>query len=332
MSYIFPYWMVERGSRIALYGFGRVGQEFFMQLNIFGYAECVLVTDQSFINYGNVKAPFAHPKALTVVDYDYVVIAVLNKKIANGIKNEIISICGGNLPEERIIWSEFYAMEFNNWSINKTQYLSNPDFFAKIAKKYFDVSNANWDFTRCQFYQSYSELGIAGIRNSQERIAIYRCRELLKTTDHVLDIGCNCGFLDLQIAPYVNHITGLDVQKAFIEIANETKAYTGTLNATFLCADYAHAEIKESFNAIFALAVHSNIITSDVTEEQYVGALMKNLTADGYLFFESHDLTTDRIRYRRLVEKLCSSGMEILRMDNYRSDFEREITILRKTL
>lgn len=330
MSFLFPYWQIEKGSRVALYGFGRVGQDFFMQMELFGYCHCVLVTDSAFRDYEDIRAPFARPEELAKTEFDYIVIAVLDQEKANEIKTEIKRVCMGNVAEQAIIWSRAYAADYPTWPANKGRYLSNPDFYQSITKKYFQVRGANWRFPRSQFYQSYSEIGIPGIRNTQERIAIYGCRDYLKSTDQVLDIGCNCGFFDLQISSYVGQITGMDPQDEFVQIANETKKILGIKNATFVCADYANARLPNSYDAIFSLAVHSNVILSGISIESYMEKIMGNLAKDGILFFESHDLRNDKDRYKYMVQEFSRRGMEICRKETYKSDFERTITVFRK--
>jgi len=37
MNYLFPYNLVEKGSKIAIYGFGNVGQDFFEQIITMNY-------------------------------------------------------------------------------------------------------------------------------------------------------------------------------------------------------------------------------------------------------------------------------------------------------
>ena len=72
---------------------------------------------------------------------------------------------------------------------------------------------------------------------------IYHVKRYLKTTDEVLDIGCNCGFLDIQLNEYVKSIKGIDVESLFIEIANRTKEYVGVSNVQFAVMDFKE-EVK----------------------------------------------------------------------------------------
>ena len=54
-----------------------------------------------------------------------------------------------------------------------------------------------------KLYQSYDELNVEGQRNTERRIIEYELKKHLQETDSVLDIGCNCGFIDLQISYFI---------------------------------------------------------------------------------------------------------------------------------
>ena len=86
MNYVFPYNSVEKGSRIAIYGFGLVGRDFFEQIISFGYCEIVLCVDKSFESYDEINRPFGKINELNEVEYDYLVIAVENAIVAKEIR------------------------------------------------------------------------------------------------------------------------------------------------------------------------------------------------------------------------------------------------------
>ena len=330
MSFLFPYWMVKEHSREGIYGFGDVGRNFFLQLKLMNYADCVLVTDREFEDFKECNLPFVAPDRLGNIELDYLIIAVLDKKVADDIKASVITKYGENIVEEKIVWSPYYNANIACWPYDKSLYLKNPAFYEYIADKYFSVQDANWKFDRGRFYQSYLDIGISGIRNSQERIEIYHLRNILKKTDSVLDVGCNCGFFDLQVAPLVRKMTGMDIEPNFIDIANKTALYGKIENASFICASYADAEVKDKYDAVFSLAVHSNIILSGLSEEEYVRKILANVADEGHFFFESHDWKNDAERYRRLSGKFIEHGFELVMRKDYRSDFERRITVFRK--
>lgn len=323
MSYIFPYYLIEKDSRVAVYGFGRIGREFFWQMEKFGYCQCVMCVDKRFQYYENVERPFARVEELKKEKFDYVLIAIRDKETALAVKEDLKSL---GVEERKIVWSENYEADCDIWPANKKRYLANPQFYRSIIEKYHRTDGT---YGR-RFYQSFTQLGIQGIRNTQERIALYRVKDFLKKTDIVLDIGCNCGFFDLQISPYVDRVIGMDIEPLFIEIARETKEYLGVTNADFQRSDYFLADPQEQYDAVFSLAVHTNIMVSGASEEEYVNRIMKNIKPGGYLFFESHNLLNDADRYAGLCKRFVESGMTICHRENYFSDFDRDITVLQR--
>lgn len=325
MNYIFPYNLIEKGSKVAIYGFGKIGQDFFEQIIATDYCECVLCVDKSFESYEKIHYPFGRIKELETTIYDHLIVAAYTPKLANEIRDLLMTM---NIDSNKIIWSPFYSMK-SIWPNNKRQYLENPDFYIDITKKY---RIANSIYGGGEFYQSYSEIGLAGTRNIQERIDIYHVKNYLKTTDEVLDIGCNCGFLDLQLSEYVKSIKGIDIEPLFIEIANKTKKYVGISNVQFAVMDFKE-EVKNDhlkYDAIFSLAVHTNVFQTGVAERQFAEDIMSKLKDEGILFLESHNLINDRERFDRICGIFLNSGMKILERENYFSDFDRDIVVMKK--
>jgi len=281
--------------------------------------------DKSFESYETINNPFGRIKDLEIIEYDYLVVAAYTLKLANEIRDTLKCT---NIEKNKIIWSPYYAIK-RIWPNNKRQYLANPKFYIDIIKKYHI---ANSIYGGGEFYQSYSEIGLAGTRNIQERIDIYHAKKYLKPTDEVLDIGCNCGFLDLQLGRYVKSIKGIDVEPFFIEIANKTKEYVSASNVNFVVMDFKEEikNISEKYNVIFALAIHTNVFQTGVAEQQFVDDIMNKLKDGGILFFESHNLVNDRERFDRICALLKNVGMKILERENYFSDFDRDILVMKK--
>jgi len=95
---IFPYDVVKRNSKIIIYGAGQVGREFIHQLNSNNFCEVILWIDKSFDN--ECVMP---PDRLLIIsrdDYDYVVLATLNRFFTEEMKCNLTDM---GVPEERII-------------------------------------------------------------------------------------------------------------------------------------------------------------------------------------------------------------------------------------
>lgn len=66
-------------------------------------------------------------------------------------------------------------------------------------------------YGRYGFYQGFERLLLPGQRPVENRLESYALTGLLDTSMTALDIGCNCGFLSLCIAPHVAAITGVEL-------------------------------------------------------------------------------------------------------------------------
>lgn len=99
----FPYEQVSYKSKIALYAAGMVGKSFYFQLKASKYAELVLWIDRDWENI-NTEFKIDSVEKIASVDYDYLVIAIDSKIIADKIKQILIQM---NVPENKIVWSEY---------------------------------------------------------------------------------------------------------------------------------------------------------------------------------------------------------------------------------
>lgn len=325
MNYIFPYNLIEKGSKVAIYGFGNVGTDFFEQILYSGYCECVLCVDRNFETYEKIEKPFGRIKELSSVKYDNIIIAIQNKKIADEV---IESIKALGVDEKKIIWSPYYSMK-RIWPNNKRQFLENPKFYMEITKKY---RIANSIYGGGAFYQSFSQLGISGTRNIKERLGVYNVKKYVKSTDSVLDIGCNCGFFALQLGEYAKSVKGIDIDPQFIDIANAAKDYLGVTNVEFSINDFQseYNDNKGPYEVVFALAVYTNVFQTGVAEKQFVEEIIGLIAQNGILFFESHNLINDRERFNRICDMFYDSGMKLLERENYFSDYDRDIVVMQK--
>ncbi|MBE7009466.1 MAG: class I SAM-dependent methyltransferase [Ruminococcaceae bacterium] len=328
MAYLFPFGEIPAGSKIILYGMGEVGKDFYLQLHELRDRYELLAWTATTVDAHELERPFDYTRNIPSYPYDYVVIAVMEEKKAIQIKETLDRL---GVPKEKQIWlPQYYAMSGDQLPTNRKTMLKNLDFYMDILA---ERRRSDSMFGGASFYQSYSELGLRGQRNSGERIILYHLNEYLKKTDEVLDVGCNCGFFDLQMAPMVKHVTGCDLDEHLIRIANRTKRFIGCDNANFLCGDFWQMKPTEKrYQAVFACAIHYWVISGGVSPADFVGRLYDALTEGGYLFFESQDLGAfgDRELFEKLQAMFLDRGMECLLCRNYRTDFEREIVVLRK--
>lgn len=97
-SYYFENEALLTNKRIVIYGAGRVGVDYYTQLN--GICQDVRMVDRNFENIGidNVY----NPKTIQDIEADYVLIAVEKEEIASEI---MIDLGEMGIPKEKILWS-----------------------------------------------------------------------------------------------------------------------------------------------------------------------------------------------------------------------------------
>lgn len=99
-EYMFPFQMVPAGSKIILWGAGKVGKIYHEQIDRLSYCTIVAWVDKNFQNYSkwgvqNIDIVNNEP------DYDYIVVAIYSEAV----KDAIVSwLKGRGISEERIIW------------------------------------------------------------------------------------------------------------------------------------------------------------------------------------------------------------------------------------
>lgn len=98
LPYVFPFSLVDKGSKVVIYGAGRCGQLFYRQVKNIGYCNIVGWISKDWEKY---KGLVSSPELLEGVKYEKIVIAVENKSVAEEIKSELIL---KNVPEKRIVW------------------------------------------------------------------------------------------------------------------------------------------------------------------------------------------------------------------------------------
>ena len=78
----FPYDKLERGCKIVLYGAGAVGKDLYQQIKYNDYCTIVLWVDK---NYDDLGEPISNPERIIDCNYDYVLIASVQKSLVREI-------------------------------------------------------------------------------------------------------------------------------------------------------------------------------------------------------------------------------------------------------
>lgn len=322
MNFMFPYSLVKKGSRIILYGDGNVGKEFYMQLHQNEYCFVEAWVDKAF-DYYETAEPFDKVENIKKHQFDYVVVALADLALADRVREDLISL---GVDNDKIIWSRFYQVNAGMFPEDRVSYLKNWDFYIKLIDTYMGAESV---FGLSGWYQGSPQLGIIGGRNNGERIARYRVWDYLTKDSVCLDIGCNCGFFDLELSRLVKQVVGIDVEKTYIDIANEVRDFKNITNVSFITGNFMELE-ENNYDAVFSLGVHLYILESGITKEDYVAKLVALLKNGGFLFFESHGMETYGDQFVELSSMLAAHGMEIVHQGHSMRDSNRNVTVFRK--
>ena len=109
-SFRFPYERVKEGSRVAVYAAGNVGQDFARQLSNTLYARLTLWVDMQYDKKPG-KLKVKHPEQLMLhrEEWDYVIIAIDDKKIAKKVMNYLKH---QGIPEDKLIWQNYRRCDY----------------------------------------------------------------------------------------------------------------------------------------------------------------------------------------------------------------------------
>ncbi len=102
-TYAFPFGDIKKGSRIVLYGASKVGRDYYRQVCRKQILEMVLWVDKEWETLAAFHAPVVSPARMKESEYDYVIIAVRSKKIADEIRGELNK---NGVADEKILWEK----------------------------------------------------------------------------------------------------------------------------------------------------------------------------------------------------------------------------------
>jgi malonyl-CoA O-methyltransferase len=152
-------------------------------------------------------------------------------------------------------------------------------------------------------YQGSARLGILGKRSTERRLEAYGLSRHVTGAMRVLEIGCNCGFLALEVARLAAHVTAFDVDPAYIAVAEEARSFLGARNSTFRTSSVATFECESPFDVVISCAVHG---WAGMDFAAYVSRVRSFLRPGGLLLFESHEID-HHPEWEAQKRHLCSS-------------------------
>lgn len=96
--FLFPFELVDKFSKIVLYGAGKVGCAYYRQIQYTKYCEVTAWVDR---DYEKLNGGIENPDIILQREFDYVVIAINDKYIAEDIIGKLRAM---GIDEKRIIW------------------------------------------------------------------------------------------------------------------------------------------------------------------------------------------------------------------------------------
>lgn len=99
--YAFPYSDLDRNDRIVLYGAGKIGMAYYRQIFFHKLANMVLWVDKNWESYSDSYMPLFSPDSIKDCEYDYLIIAVKKKELADEIRQELIQ---QGVEDAKILW------------------------------------------------------------------------------------------------------------------------------------------------------------------------------------------------------------------------------------
>ncbi|MBR0434915.1 MAG: class I SAM-dependent methyltransferase [Lachnospiraceae bacterium] len=168
-----------------------------------------------------------------------------------------------------------------------------------------------------KFYQTLPQLGIAGVRPTDVRIEEYGLKEIV-SGKKVVDIGCNCGFLDITISQYAESVTGIEYNDTLVNLSNAISNYLHVGNVTFKQGDFEKYVPVERFDVVLFFAVHGWI---NLPVENVVSKISSLLNDGGILVFESQKIEEDEELFMRYIAGFTGTcGMTLLKMGSICDD------------
>jgi len=101
----------------------------------------------------------------------------------------------------------------------------------------------------------------------------------------LLDCACGTGNVSFELAKSNIDVTGVDLAKGMIEIANQ-KAQTSDLKIRFLEADLSDFDLGETFDSATCLYDSLNYILDPVKLEQAFACIHRHVETDGVFVFD----------------------------------------------
>lgn len=171
-----------------------------------------------------------------------------------------------------------------------------------------------------QYPQGLKTFGIEGRRDSDMRMDMYKLTDFVDPDSQVLDIGSNCGFLDVLLAPHVDKLVGVEIDETMIKVSRLAADALGLTNCFFINADFRYQDEMRKyihdrkFDLVISCQMHHWV---KLPFASYVAYLLHYTRPGGHLLMESHNLNTIDSNWSTKVETLNNAGFQTLRVGSW---------------
>jgi len=101
MRFIFPFYEINKNSRIVLYGASEEGYDFYRQIISTDYCTIVNWVDKQYEWCRILNLPVNPPESIVEVEYDYIILTAEKEIIAQSMINDL---CGMGVDGNKIVW------------------------------------------------------------------------------------------------------------------------------------------------------------------------------------------------------------------------------------
>ena len=170
------------------------------------------------------------------------------------------------------------------------------------------------------FYQSLNCIQLCGWRDTQRRIDAYSLLRWIKSTDTVLDIGGNAGFIPITLANRARMWTCVEPNGYLKAINDEICDYLNIDNIDFIPTGFEDYEPSEVFDVICAFASHSTYDgNSKLSPPEFFDKVSRLLIPNGRLLFESHNGELENPSEYQKIVGIISERFEVQEHFSFRS-------------
>jgi SAM-dependent methyltransferase len=156
-------------------------------------------------------------------------------------------------------------------------------------------------------YQSLGILQIFGERGTEERFDAYELAALIKTSDHVLDIGCNCGFMTLYSAFRTGcSADGIDINPYMIRIGQYCSEYLQLNDRVKLIAQsFLDYRPERLYSVVLSFATHwTDDKNYRVQLQDHLLRIHAMMESGGLLVFETHSADVGNPEFYSALEEM----------------------------